>query len=370
MVDRVAKAPGRRGAAKRLGGDVLQDIRQKILKGALRAGDRVPSARELQERYNVPYRAARFALQRLEREGLVTCRIGAGTYVNEEICDGVPAPRTKVIEVIFDCQRDSPHTAAFLGPLVEAVKKELDLLDAECGDVIKLDNVQARDRMNKGGADAFVWVSPRLKHGIPLPVEAPLVLVGQNLDVAWHQSEGYDVVGPDDVQGGALAARYLRELGCRRVAIVAAGERDNATRPHVVSARRVHGFESAWGEPLRGNILLADCGVAQGGAAKLEEFLVLDPLPEAVFAASDDLAFGFCHGLIAHGMRAGRDVKVVGFDGQPPRYEGDTPLTTVRVPLEEMGRAAAHLAVERAAEPDRPARKLHVACRLRKGETA
>ena len=63
-----------------------------------------------------------------------------------------------------------------------------------------------------------------------------------------------------------------------------------------------------------------------------------DP-PTAVFAISDEMAFGAMRSLRRHGLQAGRDVSIVGFDGHDMADLLD--LTTVVQPVEELGAQAA-----------------------------
>jgi LacI family transcriptional regulator len=62
--------------------------------------------------------------------------------------------------------------------------------------------------------------------------------------------------------------------------------------------------------------------------------------PTAVLCATDRLAVGALHALSAAGLRAGRDVSVIGYDDLPLATYTDPPLTTVAQPIE---RAAARM---------------------------
>ena len=65
--------------------DVLaQAIRSQIAEGALAPGARLPSEREIAERYRLSRNTVREALRELETVGLVYRRPGSGTYVSEE----------------------------------------------------------------------------------------------------------------------------------------------------------------------------------------------------------------------------------------------------------------------------------------------
>ena len=63
--------------------------------------------------------------------------------------------------------------------------------------------------------------------------------------------------------------------------------------------------------------------------------------PTAIFAASDQMAFGVYEAVRRRGLRVCDDVSVVGFDDLPEARWASPPLTTVRQPLVEMGRLAA-----------------------------
>jgi DNA-binding LacI/PurR family transcriptional regulator len=64
---------------------------------------------------------------------------------------------------------------------------------------------------------------------------------------------------------------------------------------------------------------------------------------DAVFAASDLMAAGALRALRAAGQRVPDDVAVVGFEDSAVARYAQPPLTTVRQPIEEMGRQATRL---------------------------
>jgi DNA-binding LacI/PurR family transcriptional regulator len=63
--------------------------------------------------------------------------------------------------------------------------------------------------------------------------------------------------------------------------------------------------------------------------------------PDAILCASDDLAAGAILGLTELGLKVPRDVAIVGFDDRPFAAHLAIPLTTVALPLLEMGEVAA-----------------------------
>jgi LacI family transcriptional regulator len=72
----------------------------------------------------------------------------------------------------------------------------------------------------------------------------------------------------------------------------------------------------------------------------LEIARTLDELPDGVFCTNDFLAAGLCRGLGERGVRIPEEIQVVGYGDLDIASFVGTTLTTVRQPVEELGRAA------------------------------
>jgi LacI family transcriptional regulator len=83
--------------------------------------------------------------------------------------------------------------------------------------------------------------------------------------------------------------------------------------------------------------------------------MALPERPDALFCAADSLAVGARDALRDLGLRIPHDIPVVGFDDRPFAAHMRPPLTTVALPLYEMGRLAGDLLVtailDRSVEP-------------------
>jgi DNA-binding LacI/PurR family transcriptional regulator len=133
------------------------------------------------------------------------------------------------------------------------------------------------------------------------------------------------------------------------------------------SSLRLRGFEQGWGEALpEGLHLYAGAYSPLPGAHAASAFAAMDPRPEGVFVASDDLGIGFISGLGALGIEVHRDYELVGFDGQR-RFMGMCPrgVASVVPPAPAMGLHAAHLLATRFQHPSWPARKVLLGCTIR-----
>jgi LacI family transcriptional regulator len=76
-------------------------------------------------------------------------------------------------------------------------------------------------------------------------------------------------------------------------------------------------------------------------------------VPEAVFAASDALAFGAMAAIQEAGLRVPGDIAVMGFDGLAEGIDTQPPLSTVTQPVADLGREAVRMLLTLIDDPDR-----------------
>jgi LacI family transcriptional regulator len=147
-----------------------------------------------------------------------------------------------------------------------------------------------------------------------------------------------------DNRGGAEAlAKELAGVGYRRFAIITGGEGLRT------AADRVEGFRAglaASGGTLADDDVIRDAFTRDGGYSGMRTLLErgLGDI-ELVFAANDVMAVGALSAIRDGGLVPGADVAVAGFDDIPTVRDVTPALTTVRMPLEEIGRRALRLAL-------------------------
>jgi LacI family transcriptional regulator len=154
----------------------------------------------------------------------------------------------------------------------------------------------------------------------------------------------------DDVAAADTAVSHLVELGHRRIAFL--GGPLNSTTVQ----DRYTGYCAALmrvGEPLDERLVVPAPLSLEGGSQAVAGLLADGPAFSAIFAATDEVAFGAVSALREQGLRIPADVSVVGFDDVVMSAHSDPPLTTVRVPARELGLAAWRLmsAAEHGAAP-------------------
>lgn len=163
----------------------------------------------------------------------------------------------------------------------------------------------------------------------------PLVVGGRP-----PQRSGVSFVDVDNRDGARSAIAHFASLGRRRIATIAGPPDMNA------GIDRVGGYQDGLARAgLREDPKLIATGdfTYEGGARAMRQLLAACPDLDAVFAASDLMAAGAMATLRAAERRVPDDVAVIGFDDSPIALTTDPPLTSVRQPIEEMGREMARL---------------------------
>ena len=144
----------------------------------------------------------------------------------------------------------------------------------------------------------------------------------------------------DDAMAAEQALDHLVALGHRHIGLLL-GPSD-----HVPSNRKRDGARAAAGHhglDIPDRRVARAMFSAEGGQAACGA--LLDSGATAIVCASDPLALGAIRAARRRGLEVPGDVSVVGFDDSAFMKYTDPPLTTVRQPIETMGRAAVDLLV-------------------------
>jgi LacI family transcriptional regulator len=155
-------------------------------------------------------------------------------------------------------------------------------------------------------------------------------------------------VSVDDVEGGRLAGRHFLDCGYTRVAFAG---RPRRTTQH---ADRLAGLRQALAEDRLSvqELEVANDDVASGreGAAVIAAGDLSTPL--AVLCGNDLIAMGIMFGLQERGVRVPDQVAICGYDDIDLAQHLAIPLTTVRQPMDAMGRAAFELLLDEVSGKD------------------
>ena len=157
--------------------------------------------------------------------------------------------------------------------------------------------------------------------------EVPFVMIGRPDDPA-----KISFVDVDNVAGAYSAVRHLIQLGRKRIGTITGPL--NTT----VGLDRRQGYLNALND--RG-VMIDERLVVEGDFTEVSGYTGMQRLlrqePDAVFAASDTMAFGALRALRQAGVTTPDEIAVVGYDDLPLAATSEPPLTTVRQPIRRLG---------------------------------
>lgn len=146
------------------------------------------------------------------------------------------------------------------------------------------------------------------------------------------------MVVTNDSLGAAEAARHLAELGHERIAFISGPETFRS------SHERRRGFREGLGEfgrELDPRYTRVGAYTFESGLAAANDLLSMSVPPTAIFAGNDEMAIGVMTAARDRGLDVPGDISIVGFDDLPMAGRLWPSLTTVRLPIRDMGRMAA-----------------------------
>ena len=203
---------------------------------------------------------------------------------------------------------------------------------------VAVDAIRERDRIGsfaKGLVDGLLLIAPVLEPDTVQEIQEgdlPVVVIDpRRLDLPLPR------VTVENYEGVRAATEHLLQLGHRRIAYIR-GEDD-----HGSTEQRYRGYADAL---LLAGVkpdpdLVRRASFSRLGGLQAATDLLRAHRPTAVVAGADPIALGVIDAARAAGLSIPEDLSVVGFDDLPQAARNDPPLTTVRQPLYEMGRAGA-----------------------------
>lgn len=207
---------------------------------------------------------------------------------------------------------------------------EMDLLLYRTGDPSDPHPVPPRKRLARR-VDGFIVLSLAL-HSPDVEEIAKL-----RMPVASFGEQGPwgSSVQVDDRAGAVAATQHLIELGHSRIAVIYGRASDD---PAVLEFQRHLGFRDAMaraGLAIDASLVTPGDYTIAGGARAMARLLDAEVPPTAVFAFSDEMAYGAIRVMRERGLTPGRDIAIIGFDGHETSALLD--LSTISVPFEEIG---------------------------------
>ena len=282
-----------------------------------------------------------------KRVQAVATRMG---YRKDMVASGLKRGRTHTVAVVVG-DLGNPNVAPLLRGISDGLEPAglMPLIVETQNDPARLERIL--DHLLSRRVDAVIVTAARLgdgpklrrirRQGIPV-VLAVQTVPGVRLPAFTH----------DDVLGGSLAAQHLLTLGHRRVAQLR-GPADIYS-----CLQRAHGFSQAIAAAGATEVVLRSTGpmgTAEEGGRLMRQLLDgKRALPTGIFAHHDLMAFGAIAAAEQRGLTCPADFSMVGYNDLPNVERMVPPLTSIRLPREELGRLTAEVIVKILSSAGRP----------------
>ena len=314
---------------------VAESLAARIRSGALEAGERLPTFVELQAQFSVTPHTVNRAMIALEHQGLVERRRGSGVYVAPFAAASKTA-RNRVIGLAgfgFRFISQSSYWAELLNGIQQTADEggqQILLLDGNPPNLWeKADGIIICDWSNK---DILQFI----------PSQLPCVSL-------FHDLQNIASVGIDECGAARQATQHLLDLGHRRIAYLSGGDT-------TVAARRLAGFKKTMkAAGLKtpssmhrkiGELEGYDIHFTEAAYRAMQQWLKEDWSIlgcTALICHNDAIAIGASSTLREEGVLLPGDVSVIGFDGLEICNHVTPRLTTIEIPLREIGAKAVEM---------------------------
>lgn len=326
-------------------------IQQRIRSGKYRPGERIPGERDLAAELRVSQMTMNKALLELVKEGWLYREHGKGTFVPEGFCP--PPPEILQIGVVAHIPAERALEDFYLGSLFRGMQRaianapvSLSIIEVPADAIVEklsdapLDGLLVLDVLEQNVEKANQLFRAGLK----------MVVLG----ASWKGLEA-PFVDSDNIGGTQSALNHLLGLGHRRIGGVFALPNTCNTQDRLRTFRktlREHGVQ------VDDTLILIEeetVSLSDAGRDRLRQRLRAPDRPTAFFCGGYYLALDVMRIAREEGLQIPGDLSVVGFDDPVSAALLSPPLTTVRQPLDEMGRLATLMLLQwlRNTEPPR-----------------
>ncbi|GGF71587.1 LacI family DNA-binding transcriptional regulator [Alteromonas lipolytica] len=223
---------------------------------------------------------------------------------------------------------------------------------------------QAETELNRAqsfaqsGADGLLWFPGSQLNTISASAPLlPVVVIDRDLP-------DFDVVTPDHYDGGAQQAAHLLSLGHQRIGIISGPRHSDNMQLRTDGA--VHCIKKSGGEV----VWLAESDFSDTLSAEAQDLLDKQNVT-AVIAGNDGIALNIIRYAASIGLKVPQALSVIGFDDVDWCAIMTPPLTSIRMPLEEMAQEAMEMLFRRKDNPQASRKKCTVGVSLAiRGSTA
>ncbi|HEY3781202.1 MAG TPA: GntR family transcriptional regulator [Fimbriimonadaceae bacterium] len=323
-------AKTKRALASTKHSSVSQALLEEIEKGVWAPGDRIPSEQDIATKYGVAYMTARQAVTSLVLDGVLERIARKGTFVSHKKL-GTPTKRYRFV-ILMEGDGKPSLDPYYLPPIVTELER---CIRRHGHDFVMYGYTIAVLERLLAPDDILCCVllsEPEILYA-NLLLDCNYKVYGINRCPVGSR---VPFVMPDNEGGAQAATEHLLSLGHRRIGFI------RGLTGNIDAGERRHGYLQAMANfgipsgPEGGDHFVESCG--HEVATKM---LAMDNPPTAIFCASDLSAIGAMKAVAEAGLSVPDDISIMGFGDFPMSRFLHPSLSTVRLPLGELGLTAA-----------------------------
>lgn len=337
---------------------IYHELKISIRNQTFRAGDLLPSEKELCKTYGASRPTIAKALNLLSGENLVRRKAGFGTQVlatSRKVPKiGLLIPQLHQTEIFMPiCQSIADvagaegmkiiHRSEFdpnieLREFAESLTEQFIELGVDGVFFTPVECIENRKEFNLGIIERLAASGIRV------------VLLDRDV-CEWPSQTPYDLVGIDNIEAGFVVAEHLIRSGRCDLAYV--------TEPNTAMTVQLRGIgvrEALIQNGFRARDLMEFS--MDSGSPKKTAVEILRTKTRGIICANDAIAAGLLRELLDLGADIPGELQVCGFDDVKYASLWSVPLTSYRQPCEDIGKVAVKAMIERLKDPDTPAKRI------------
>ena len=265
-------------------------------------------------------------------------------YVPNGLATGLRKGRSGLIGVVVPGIHYSFFSTAIKGIEEQVTANGYNVIIVQSRDSYEIERNQLQSLLRAQVEGIIASIAINTKNYTPfkdVAVRVPVVL----FDRTFSRS-GLSEVTIDDFQGAVSAVEHLISMGYRRIAHLAGFSH---MRPF---SKRIEGYKHALdqhGLRFRQEYIFECAPNSNEGEFAMEHLLNLKTPPDAIFAASDYLAYGAIKVALKNGFKIPKDLGFVGFSNEEFSEQITPSISTIEQYSERLGSIAANLLIDQLA---------------------
>lgn len=330
---------------------VAEQLRRKIRDGVLKPDDKLPTFQQMRDEYGLTNITVERIYSTLESEGLIVRQRSRGTFVAhpESALKANPGVLAEISKGTIGVSGLGFTFTSYSGYWLRLMQGMRETAGREKAQIMLLDHNSMDGWEKANGVLLCDYVAEEVLQAIPEHLPCVAMVTPYN---------GMAGVVADDYSGGRIATEYLLQLGHRRICYLQGIEQ-------VLVSRRLAGYLDALRaaniQPQQQYMRVLDRKLRYDygddfvfvGRESMRSWLRegwAETGCTAILTHNDDVAFGVIEALSEAGYNVPGDISVIGYDGTETGAYVPAQLTTIEVPLRQIGNAAAQLLLRQIGE--------------------